>query len=72
MIEENEDIDILPGQLNNMKRIVNKCINEYMSKEMVNYYILILLEFFKYFKNFRHQLLGLAILCTLGIVFEAL
>ena len=72
MIEENEDIDILPGQLNNMKRIVNKCINEYMSKEMVNYYILILLEFFKYFKNFRHQLLGLEILCTLGIVFEAL
>ena len=72
MIEENEDIDILHGQLNNMKRIVKKCINEFMSKEMVNYYILILLEFFKYFKNFRHQLLGLEILCTLGIVFEAL
>lgn len=33
LVEDNQDIQIMPGQLQNFRRIVNKCISEYMSKD---------------------------------------
>ena len=31
----NTDIAILPGQVSNFRRIVGKCVNEFLHKEMV-------------------------------------
>ncbi len=33
MTENDDDINLMPGK--NFKKIVNKCINEYMSNEIV-------------------------------------
>ena len=37
MIQDSDDLDIViaPGQLANFKRIVSKCVNEYLHKEQV-------------------------------------
>ena len=37
MIQDADDMDIViaPGQLANFKRIVSKCVNEYLHKEQV-------------------------------------
>jgi hypothetical protein len=35
MTEDDDDINVMPGQMKNLRKIVNKCINEYMNNEMV-------------------------------------
>jgi hypothetical protein len=35
MTEDDDDIKFMPGQMKNLRKIVNKCINEYMNNELV-------------------------------------